>query len=297
MPGLINLNLEDSIPHDSGGPSPYPVVDLPCLRVLHISSCVDALTTALHYITFPSSIVLNLTCKETQATSIDFLKFLSVLATKFLSSLVIRSLSLQDFFSTVVTQNGLRFLVWTTATRDFFLLDFPSPPQLKLGLTWPTSSPPHRVENNAKALTAVFDDMNLFTLTQLHLSTPDCIDSQIWLETFGKLPQLKWVDVFGGDTAQSFLGALVYKTEAADKSKSAYRNVSFPKLRHINLQGIDFAKTNLVSIDMLMDCLMERYERNAEIQMLRLMTCCILKKDVERLEEIVVDVIWEGHSD
>jgi hypothetical protein len=119
------------------------------------------------------------------------------------------------------------------------------------------------------------------------------MDSQIWLETFGKLPQLEWVDVFGY-TVQSFFGALVYKTEAADKSKSAYCNVSFPKLRHINLQCIDFAQTNLVSIDMLMDCLMERYERNAEVQVLRLEDCYILREDVERLEEIVVDVIWDG---
>jgi hypothetical protein len=58
---------------------------------------------------------------------------------------------------------------------------------------------------------------------------------------------------------------------------------------------MDFAATRVVSIDMLMDCLMERYERNAEVQVLRLDTCHnISGEDVKRLEEIVVDIIWDG---
>jgi len=44
-----------------------------------------------------------------------------------------------------------------------------------------------------------------------------------------------------------------------------------------------------------LDCLMERCERNAEIQTLCLDECSYLSSDdVERLEEIVVDVIWDG---
>ena len=83
----------------------------------------------------------------------------------------------------------------------------------------------------------------------------------------------------------SFLEALVYKTKAADKSKIAYRNVSFPKLRCIHLEGIDFE-----SVDMLLDCLMERCERNAEVQVLGLEDCDIFHDEVERLKDIVVDV-------
>ena len=51
--------------------------------------------------------------------------------------------------------------------------------------------------------------------------------------------------------------------------------------------------TTLVA--MLLDCLMERCERNAEIQTLRLDNCYyISSNDVKRLEEIVVNVIWDG---
>ena len=61
-------------------------------------------------------------------------------------------------------------------------------------------------------------------------------------------------------TQQSFFEALVYKTKAAEKSKTAYRNVSFPKLRYIHLKGTDFfwASSNATTVDMLLDYLMER---------------------------------------
>ena len=130
--------------------------------------------------------------------------------------------------------------------------------------------------------------MSLPFLTHLQISTSDYIDSQTLVETFGKLPLLKRVCV-EGYPPRSFLDALVYKTKAAEKSKTAYRNVSFPKLRRIDLEGM------AISVDMLLDCLMERCERKAEVWVLRLDDCYnISSVDVERLKEIVVDVIWDG---
>ena len=82
MPALTEFHLVNSLPDDSGGASTIPVVDLPCLRMLHISSWVGPLTTFLRHITFSHSAILNLTCKEKFA-QIDFSNFLSVLATKF----------------------------------------------------------------------------------------------------------------------------------------------------------------------------------------------------------------------
>ena len=113
MPVLTDLCLKDSNPDDSEGPSTYPVVDLPCLRVLRISSDVGALTTVLRHITIPHSAISNLTCRDNQSTQIDFSNFLSVLATKFLSSLVIRSLSLKYLDGNPA--QGLEFYFWTTA--------------------------------------------------------------------------------------------------------------------------------------------------------------------------------------
>ena len=296
MPALTDLHLKDSIPDDSDGPSTYPVVNLPYLRVLRISSGIGPLTTVLRHIAFPHSAKFNLTCRENQSTQIDFSKFLSVLATKFFSSLVIRSLSLRVPDDLIETRtNGLEFYLWTTVIQD----SFPSPScissqsQSQFILAWPSPQPHH-----VKVLTSAFDAMKLPFLTQLQISTEDYIDSQTWVKTFGKLPLLKWVCV-RDHAPHSFLEALVYKTKAAEKLKTAYRNVSFPKLRYIHLECTDFFGTDSgpdsISVDMLLDCLMERCDRNAGVQLLRLDDCYYFSSDdVESLKEIVVDVIWDG---
>ena len=291
MPELTNLDLKDSIPNDSAGLFAYPVVDLPCLRALNISSGAGALTAILRHITFPNSALLNLTCKGNRSIQVDFSSFFSVLAMKFLSALVIRSLSLR--VSNVEQTHGLEFCLWTTAlTQECFPFSQNFQSQLQLFLTWPSS----QVPSHDKALTCAFDAMSLPFLTQLQISTLDYIDSQTWVKTFGKLPLLERVCV-QTPAPNSFLEALVYKTKAAEKSKTAYCNVSFPKLRYIHLDGADFFGTSSksTSIDMLLDCLMERCERNAEVQTLCLDECSYLSSDdVTLLEEIVVDVDWDG---
>ena len=100
--------------------------------------------------------------------------------------------------------------------------------------------------------------MNFSFLTQLQITTDDYIDSQTWIRTFGKLPLLERVYV-QGYSARSFLEALVYKTKAAEKSKTAFRRVSFPKLRYIHLESPDLFETGLgsISVDMLLDGLVE----------------------------------------
>ena len=104
-------------------------------------------------------------------------------------------------------------------------------------------------------------------LTQLQISTLDYIDSQTWVKTFGKLPLLERVCV-PSSAPESFLEVLVYKTKAAGNSKTAYRNVFFPKLRYIHLKGTDFFATSPMTtlVDMLLDYPMERCGRNPEVQ-------------------------------
>ena len=289
MPALTDLHLGVSIPDDSEGLSTQVVVDLPCLRVLDISDKVGALTAVLRHIIFPtgSSATLSLFCTGSQSTQIDFSNFLSVLAMKFLSTLVIRSLSLNVPYSSY--SHHLEFEIPTTALIPTSRM---SQSQLRLVLNWPNSHP----RNYVKALTCVIDAMSLSFLTQLQISTShlNIIDSQTWVKTFGKLPLLERVRV-QCSALLSFLEALVYNTKAAEESEAAYRNVTFPKLRDIHLVDIHF---KFFMVDMLLDCLMERYERNAEVQVLRLNNCYdISSNDVERLKEVVVDVIWDGLED
>ena len=295
MPALTDLRLKDSIPDNSEGPSTYPVVDLPYLRVLNISSGVGPMTAVLRHINFPPSAILNLTCNEKQSAQIDFSKFLSVLATKVLSTLVIRRLRLKALsdYDSGSGLDGLKFYLWTTELiQDCLPIRLFSQSQLQLVLTWPSS----QLQNYVKVFTCVFDAMNLSFLTQLHITTWDYIDSQTWVKTFGRLPLLEGVCVHN-DTQNPFFKALVHKTKAAEESKTAYLDLSFPNLRYIHLERTTFSLVSSggTSVDILLDCLMERCERNAEVQVLRLDDCySIYSCDVERLKEIVVDVIWDG---
>ena len=280
MPALTDLHLKDSIPEDLENLSTYPVVDLPYLRVLHIASGVRTLTTVLRHITMSPTTTWSLTCRGSQSTVIDFTNFFSVLATKFFPSLVVRKLSLR-----VLDGADLEFRFWTSTIIS-------SPSQSQLVLSWTTLPVPH---SYAKVLTCAFDGMSLPFLTQLDISTMECIDSETWVKTFGTLPLLNQVYVHGS-ASPSFFEALLHKTKAAEKSKAAYRNVSFPKLQQIDLEGIDFEEgLQSTSFDMLLDCLIERYERNAEIQKLCLNDCYSLwAEDVDGLKEVVVDVTWDG---
>ena len=299
MPALTHLRLKNSIPEYSEGPSTYPAVDLPCLRALNISSSVGALTAALHHITFPNSAVLNLTCEEKQSNEIDFSNFLSVLNTKFMSSLVFRTLCLQILEGSQT--HGLEFCLWTFATtHGYFPSILASQSQLRLVLAWP-SSRPHNHVNILKALTSAFDVMSLPFLVQLQILTLDLIDSSTWVKTFENSPLLEWLSVrtLRSCATPRLLDALVNKTKGAEKSETAYRNIPLPKLRNIYLEGTDFGGTFpgfSISVDMLLDCLMERCERDAEVlQTLHLNHCYrISSDDVARLKEVVVDVIWDG---
>ena len=209
---------------------------------------------------------------------------------KFPSSLVFQSLSLQveDDFPSSPTL-GLELCLWTTA--DYF-----SPtPQAWLILIWPSSPPTNNV-NFMKAFTCVFDAMSLPFLTHLWASTINYIDALTWIKAFIKLPLLEWVSMRSYATHR-FLEALVYKTQTAEKLKTAYRNVLLPKLHYICLEGTNFDATILgsISVDKLLDYLMERCERDAEVQVLCLDGCYYISSDdVARLKEIVVDVIWDG---
>ena len=287
MPALTNLRLINSIPDNPEVLSTYPVVDLPCLRLLCISSYVGALTTVLRHITIPHNAILNLSCRDKQYTQIDFSNILSVLTRKFLSSLVIRGLGLQ-LLETGET-NGVKFFLSTNAIIQNPSSLF-SQYQVRLSLTWPSPHP----HNHEKALTCVFDAMSWPFLTRLYIKTEnflgseDYVDSETWVKTFGKLLLVEKVYAKGCGI-KSFLEALVYKTKEAEKSETSYQDVSFPKLRHIGLRDTP------ILIDMLLDCLMERWERKAEVQELCLNNCyCVSSSKVERLREVVVDVNWDG---
>ncbi|EDQ99895.1 uncharacterized protein LACBIDRAFT_334651 [Laccaria bicolor S238N-H82] len=68
--------------------------------------------------------------------------------------------------------------------------------------------------------------------------------------------------------------------------------VYFPSLLHLTIEDTDFDYDKL---EALKNCLVERYERKAEVRELTLSRCRRLTTElVDELREIVADVIWDG---
>ncbi|KAK6992256.1 F-box domain-containing protein [Favolaschia claudopus] len=135
--------------------------------------------------------------------------------------------------------------------------------------------------------------------------------TQTWIDTFGNLPNLHSIHVTG--KANNFIAALredviiggVKQVPAAPPVVPSGRRASlrrpkvevsgglfFPALRNLTLEKIDFALLRLVT---LQNTLMERCERKQELWKLTLLGCShFVDPYVATLEEIVVDVDWDG---
>ncbi|KAF5312095.1 hypothetical protein D9619_003502 [Psilocybe cf. subviscida] len=121
-------------------------------------------------------------------------------------------------------------------------------------------------------------------------------------KTFGTLPQLR--DVIVGDPCAKYLiDALLINS---DKDPVLVPDsITFPGLCHLGFDEVTFDQEyedGVLAMDRLLDCLMNRYERGVEIYSVSVETCRFFgETEAELLEEIVVNVTWDGeehgHSD
>jgi hypothetical protein len=110
--------------------------------------------------------------------------------------------------------------------------------------------------------------------------------------TFGHLHHLKKVTVVGKCLVE-FIEALGRKGRNHNTQLSVYHSVAFPALELLWIKSGLF-EDGSCTVETLQDCLMERYERKAELLKLKLTDCCkLFHSDVENLREIVVDVEWD----
>lgn len=117
-------------------------------------------------------------------------------------------------------------------------------------------------------------------------------------DTLGKLPTLSYIRV-EQKSGESFVNALYPHSEAVD---AEYFPLYFKNLVSISLsimfESQDIGVTQSehdVDLEMLQDCLIQRYECGAEIQKLILDDCYRLDDDgAQELDNIVVDIQWDG---
>lgn len=208
--------------------------------------------------------------------------------------------------------------------RDILLpLDLGSvKPQYELNLSWRQHEP-------AAVEAIIIGACNMLSLTKLkslRISHSSDINQETWATLFGTLPRLQNIQL-RGCSAETFIPALreeptldgnpsptpttpttptgsqsflTMRRPGLRRRKSTIPPVCFPNLRTLTIEEVDFKEripelTPGTTVSGLMDCLMERAEKKAEVQELRLTSCSHLFEDeVEKLKEIVADVDWDG---
>lgn len=311
MPKLETLDLQNSLPSlpdaVTAAPSVERVIDLPHLSYIRIDSSVLECANVLNHLSFPTTTSIHLTCLATETTDNDFSSIFPTFSnmrgsstSKQGSGKPLRSLYVQN------TSGGIRVQAWTSAGgRRDPSRTLSSQPRIDLGLTWRKQG-----QNKAEqVMTAVCKALPLAHLTSLHMCHLDGIGKDVWLNTFGALPKLRNVRVQGnsvhgliealvaevGEKQQADLAAVGRQPSLRRKKIVAPPSVFFPGLHYLVLDETDFDENEQSLLDPLINCLMERCERKAEVRELILVQCSHLEdSDVELLEEIVVDVGWDG---
>ncbi|KAK0467085.1 uncharacterized protein EV420DRAFT_664776 [Desarmillaria tabescens] len=305
MPWLETLDLDHALPIVSECtktlPRPSHVISLPHLSLIRLTSNVLETANVLNHIDFPSTATMRLILHGTKGTGTDFSSLVPTLSKsrtfaggssdKALKSAPFKTLSLTSPF-----QTDIRFSAFTTVNPSTSRVDY-AIPALELHLSWRLDSSGTK-EQVAQTICRA---LPLAQLRVLRVFDPDCdFKHMTWVDLFGSLPKLQKIE-FSGAT-KTFAEALgEIKPPAPVDADQGYNlrrkkqtpdSVYFPRLRSLILTGTDFSDFS----DVLLDALMVRAECGTEVQALTLSDCSHLyDEDVELLEEVVVEVAWDGH--
>ncbi|EDR14527.1 uncharacterized protein LACBIDRAFT_305207 [Laccaria bicolor S238N-H82] len=317
LPTLTVLDLKDALPHVADGSSTVSYkrrVELRSLTNLHLSGSNYDCSAALRHLSVSSIATLKLYCRSTAVSEADFSSILTFVSgfweptANILSAKPpIRSLKIVGDDST-----GFSLQAWPTMLSFERLsggLDLNLPPPIDLGFHWSSTITPG-IWN--KVIGETCAALPLEQLTSLDVSASQMTE-QTWLRRFGKLTHLRSIraqrmavhTLLSAMNAEpsTTTGASV-PTNSSTRKRSRNRRkimppaVYFPSLLHLTIEDTSFDSgydDEYAELEDLKDCLIQRYERKAEVRKLTLSQCDRLTAEhVDELREIVVDVIWDG---
>ncbi|KIK61738.1 hypothetical protein GYMLUDRAFT_243417 [Collybiopsis luxurians FD-317 M1] len=333
MPQLEILDLENTLPANADTAfSEKPRVNLPRLRKLRVVGALEECAIFLDHVSVPSGATMHIVAKcadapEQGSESLDLInsvcRRLPVVRDTVANSdsvPVIKSLKVQS----LGPGSGVVVEAWNNnqGPKNKFPLitshsDGPitlnslvyahSVGWLRLEFSW-HSAAMRQLHNGVVA--AACTPLPLSQLKTLHIWTAyhECINSPTFAKTFGTLSKISTL-IVQGDSAYELVHALSPHTTVvtADRVSSSFSSLSFaptrptptfPALRTLKLLEADFDRDHEARntlLDPLKDCLTMRYEFRSEVNKLVLERCTHLTSDdVLELEDIVVDVDWDG---
>lgn len=178
--------------------------------------------------------------------------------------------------------------------------------KINLGLRWRQP-----IQDDARRQTVIklLKMLPLSDLRNLEFHNSD-FQAEDWLSAFGNPKNLETICIRDNP---SIVAALTPTADlernwdvdvVANGSETEVTSVLFPGLKYLNIRAFAFNRRLIqrptqqaIDVHDLQDCLIQRYERNAEIYRLRLTQCPgITQESITRLSEVVVDVNWDDEN-
>ncbi|KAF9525855.1 hypothetical protein CPB83DRAFT_795637 [Crepidotus variabilis] len=296
MPGLRKLVLIESIPSGSPPPLIQPI-SLFSLEELYISGDMYDLEKVLKYLSVLVSTMVKIECTSWSRIGGDSRPFEQIMAAF--------TGSISHFFALMRSNAGNEVPFYETLSL------YPGASHRMLirtwGNNWIRSGAPFTETGDEKphfTFLAPFEN-TLATriaaaLPLSHLKTLMLMlksDCSSLIRTFGHLQRLETI-IFNGSS--EVIKAL--RCIKAPPNKPDYRDrLPFLGLENLLMRDVlfeEYRRVDHITVDSLMDCLMERSEYGAPIQKLFIYHSWeIYPRDIEMLEEIVVDVAWDGYEE
>jgi len=289
-PHLQTIDIEDSLPSAFEAMGSTASVNLPRLGILRLSSTRNPkeVSNILSCIAVPSTATLEIKCRNRDSAQNDqeaLIELASSLSLFFsaMSKSANHDVSYEDVHL-VATDSHLRLSAWECCTHWSGIR--PQNWNLYLAIELRTR------QSAQEMLGEIFPALPLLSIKSLTLELDDA--NILAKKSLRNLSCLQNVNLIGNCTF-GFMTALVDKPQDYHSQSSAYYSVSFPKLRTLCITATSCGPDGVCPIDYLCDCLMERYERRAELTKLTIQECYGVEyDDVKLLKEIVVDVEWDG---
>ncbi|KAG6860886.1 hypothetical protein C0995_006441 [Termitomyces sp. Mi166 len=318
MPALEIFDIRGALPQPPGGSSSDRIIDLPQLVLLSVSSTVPECANLVSRITIPTSACIHLSCSGTETTGGDFSGVMKVISNPRGTAYrqekdsppekkIIRVLHVQHEAPISLVVQG-----WTNAIATHEAVLRINAPDILLHFSWY-----HSAQTTVDNITAsVCEAIPIARLRSLRMAYVNGISPKMWINTFGLLPKLHNVHI-AGQSAHALVLALreVVPIEALTspsvtpegmlgvrrpglcRRRSAVPSVYFPQLRSLTMKDVTFEDDDTPATTILSDlqsCLIERSERKAGIQELRLRECSYLyKENVDTLKVFVPTVDWD----
>ena len=275
MPDLETLEMISSLPSATGAVKLDLKVHLPKLSLLRLSSTENLfeILNVLNLLIVPYTTTVYISGDESTPLPLTRLSDIGLPFGLFFSCMTgsHKKMSFVRLRLHFANGDGINLSAWR---NDQFT------PDLSLSLNHPSYE-------TSQFFDEILPRLHLFDLQTLMIDV-DFGQGAI-RRHFGRSSNIQYVELGSEDAVSEFLDVLTYKPEGYEHLESAYHSVTFPALQSLKFDRLSF------DLVVVLDCLMERYERGAELRKLILQNCyCVDEDEVRSLREIVDDVEWDG---